>query len=54
MVSNFSFDNASLVVKVLGISNEKGTPFMQTGLAQAKADDSLAMDDAFNQLKAEI
>ena len=28
MVSNFSFDNASLVVKVLGISNEKGTPFM--------------------------
>ena len=27
---------------------------MQTGIAQAKEDDSLTVEDAFNQLKAEI
>ena len=36
------------------LSKEEFDTIMQTGLAQAKADDSLAMDDAFNQLKAEI
>ena len=36
------------------LSKEEFDTIMQTGIAQAKADDSLAMDDAFNQLKAEI
>lgn len=36
------------------LSKEEFDTIMQTGITQAKADDSLAMDDAFNQLKAEI
>ena len=36
------------------LSKEEFDTIMQTGLVQAKADDSLTMDDAFNQLKAEI
>ena len=39
---------------IIALSKEEFDTIMQTGLAQAKADDSLAMDDAFNQLKAEI
>lgn len=36
------------------LSKEKFDMMMQTGLAQAKADDSLDLDDAFRKLKAEI
>ncbi len=36
------------------LSKEKFDTMMQTGLAQAKADDSLDLDDAFRKLKAEI
>lgn len=36
------------------LSKEEFVTIMQTGLVQAKADDSLAMNDAFSQLKAEI
>ena len=36
------------------LSKEEFDTIMQTGLVQAKADDSLAMNDAFSQLKAEI
>lgn len=36
------------------LSKEKFDMMMQTGLAQAKADDFLDLDDAFRKLKAEI
>ena len=36
------------------LSKEEFDTIMQTGLVQAKEDDSLAMNDAFSQLKAEI
>ena len=36
------------------LSKEKFDTMMQIGLAQAKTDDSLALDDAISQLKAEI
>ena len=36
------------------LSKAEFDTIMQTGLAQAKEDDSLTVEDAFNQLKAEI
>ena len=36
------------------LSKEKFDTMIQTGLAQAKADDSLDLDDAFRKLKAGI
>lgn len=36
------------------LSKAEFDTIMQTGLAQAKKDDSLTVEDAFNQLKAEI
>ena len=36
------------------LSKAEFDTIMQTGLAQAKEDDSLTVDDAFSQLKAEI
>ena len=36
------------------VSKAEFDTIMQTGLAQAKEDDSLTVEDAFNQLKAEI
>lgn len=36
------------------LSKEKFDTMMQTGLVQAKADDSLDLDDAFRKLKEEI
>ncbi len=50
----FSLEIPSTLTTRDALSKEKFDTIMQTGLAQAKADDSLAMDDAFNQLKAEI
>ena len=50
----FSLEIPSTLTTRDALSKEEFDTIMQTGLAQAKADDSLAMDDAFNQLKAEI
>ena len=50
----FSLEIPSTLTTIDALSKEEFDTIMQTGLAQAKADDSLAMDDAFNQLKAEI
>ena len=36
------------------LSKAEFDTIMQTGIAQAKEDDSLTVEDAFNQLKAEI
>ena len=36
------------------LSKAEFDTIMQTGLMQAKADESLTVEDAFNQLKAEI
>lgn len=50
----FSLEIPSTLTTRDALSKEEFDTIMQTGIAQAKADDSLAMDDAFNQLKAEI
>ena len=50
----FSLEIPSTLITRDALSKEEFDTIMQTGLAQAKTDDSLAMDDAFNQLKAEI
>ena len=53
-ITSFSLEIPSTLTTRDALSKEEFDTIMQTGLAQAKADDSLAMDDAFNQLKAEI
>lgn len=48
----FSLEIPSTLTTRDALSKEEFDTIMQTGLAQAKADDSLAMDDAFNRVKS--
>lgn len=50
----FSLDIPNKLATRDSITQAEFDTMMQTGLAQAKRDDSLSVDEAFNQLEAEI
>lgn len=50
----FSIDIPDKLVTRDSITQAEFNTMMQTGLAQAKRNDSLSVDEAFNQLKSEI
>ena len=50
----FSLDIPDKLATRDSITKTEFDTLMQTGLSQAKRNDSLSVDDAFNQLKAEI
>ena len=50
----FSLDIPDKLVTRDSITQAEFNTMMQTGLAQAKRNDSLSIDEAFNQLKVEI
>ena len=50
----FSLDIPDKLVARDSITQAEFNTMMQTGLAQAKRNDSLSVDEAFNQLKVEI
>ena len=50
----FSLDIPDKIATRDSITQAEFNTMMQTGLAQAKRNDSLSVDEAFNQLKVEI
>ena len=50
----FSLDIPDKLATRDSITHAEFNTMMQTGLAQAKRNDSLSVDEAFNQLKVEI
>ena len=50
----FSLEIPNTLTTRDSLSKAEFDTIMQTGLMQAKADESLTVEDAFNQLKAEI
>jgi DNA-damage-inducible protein J len=50
----FSLDIPDKLVARNSITQAEFDTMMQTGLAQAKRNDSVSVDEAFNQLKVEI
>ena len=50
----FSLDIPDKLVTRDSITQVEFDTMMQTGLAQAKKNDSVSVDEAFNQLKSEI
>ena len=50
----FSLDIPDKLATRDSITKTEFDTLMQTGLSQAKRNDSVSVDDAFNQLKAEI
>ena len=50
----FSLDIPDKLATTDSITQAEFNTMMQTGLAQAKRNDSLSVDEAFNQLKVEI
>lgn len=50
----FSLDIPDKLATRDSITQAEFNTMMQTGLAQAKGNDSLSVDEAFNQLKVEI
>ena len=50
----FSLDSPDKLATRDSITQAEFNTMMQTGLAQSKRNDSLSVDEAFNQLKSEI